>query len=265
MNLFIREMKASRKSLIIWCISMILMVVSGMSKYGGISKSGQSMNDIVAQMPKSVKAILGLGEFDLTKAIGYYGILFLYLILMATIHALLLGANIIAKEERDKTSEFLIVKPISRNQIITSKLSAAFVNIVVLNLITVFTSIKVVANYNKGADETNHIVLLMVGMFILQLMFMFLGTGIAAISKKPKSAVSLGTVVLLVTFFLSMMIDLTSKLEGLKYITPFKYFEAKNVLLDGELDPVFITLSFVIIGILLSITYVFFNKRDMYI
>jgi ABC-2 type transport system permease protein len=263
MNLFMREMKASRKSLIIWCVCMILMVASGMSKYGALSTSAKSMTDVIAQMPKSLKTILGIGDFDITKAIDYYGILFMYLVLMATIHALILGANIIAKEERDKTSEFLIVKPISRNQIITSKLLAAFVNILIMNLITLVTSIKMVAQYNKGVDGTGKIIILLAGLLFLQLLFMFLGSGIAATMKKPKAAVSLGTGMLLVTFMLSMIIDISGRMDSLKYFTPFKYYETKNILMDGSLDPIFVTLSVVIIGILLSITYIFYNKRDM--
>ena len=45
---------------------------------------------------------------------------------MATVHAAMLGADIISKEERDKTAEFLFVKPISRNKIIISKLLGSF-------------------------------------------------------------------------------------------------------------------------------------------
>ncbi|MFZ3373534.1 MAG: hypothetical protein WA131_11045 [Desulfitobacteriaceae bacterium] len=71
MNIFIREMKAHRKSLIIWCISVLLMVASGMSKYSVLSATGQSMNDLVAKMPRSVQTIMGLGFFDLTEASGY--------------------------------------------------------------------------------------------------------------------------------------------------------------------------------------------------
>ncbi|WP_318505648.1 hypothetical protein [Bacillus sp. T3] len=37
MNLFWREMKAHRKSLILWSIGMILMVYSGMGKYEAYS------------------------------------------------------------------------------------------------------------------------------------------------------------------------------------------------------------------------------------
>src|SRR6059058_2084461 len=140
MNLFLREMRANRKSLLIWSIGVIFMVTAGMSKYGALSGSKQSLGELMAQMPKSLQAIMGIGNLDISTAIGYFGILFVYLVLMAVIHALMLGATIIAKEERDKTSEFLLVKPISRQQIITAKLAAALVNVVVFNMITLFTS-----------------------------------------------------------------------------------------------------------------------------
>lgn len=263
MNLFLREMRANRKSLIIWSIAVIFMVAAGMSKYGALSGSKQSLNELIGQMPKSLQALMGIGTLDLSTAVGYYGILFIYLVLMATIHALMLGANIVAKEERDKTSEFLLVKPISRNQIMTAKLAAALVNVVIFNLITLFTSIKVVAAYNDGQAPTKDILLLMTGMFILQLLFLFLGTGIAAISKHPKRAASIGTVVLLATFIISVMVELNSKLESLKYITPFEYFEAKNLLANGSLDPIFVTLSVFLIACFVTVTYLFFKKRDM--
>ena len=64
--------------------------------------------------------LLGFSDLDLSKVSGYYGMLFIYLLLMATIHAAMLGATIIAKEERDKTSEFLFVKPVSRSKVITT-------------------------------------------------------------------------------------------------------------------------------------------------
>ncbi|CAM5207458.1 ABC transporter OS=Lysinibacillus sphaericus OX=1421 GN=LYSIN_01899 PE=4 SV=1 [Lysinibacillus sphaericus] len=116
MNIFLKELKSHRKSLIFWSIGVFLMVASGMTKYEAYSSSGQSINKLMADMPKSLRAVLGFNDLDLTKASGYYGMLFLYLVLMATIHAVMLGATIIAKEERDKTSEFLFVKPVSRSK-----------------------------------------------------------------------------------------------------------------------------------------------------
>ncbi|WP_342433687.1 ABC transporter permease subunit [Neobacillus sp. FSL H8-0543] len=263
MNIFMREMKSHRKSLIFWSIGVVLMVVTGMSKYAGMSSSGQSMNEMVAQMPTSIKAVFGLGSFDISKASGYYGILFLYLLLMATIHATMLGSIILAKEERDKTSEFLFVKPVSRRTIITAKLLAAFVNIVILNIITLISSLVIVGNYSEGETFSGDIVLTMAGMFILQLLFMLIGSALAAVKKKPKAAASLATGVLLLTYVLSIAIDLNESIEGLKYVTPFKYFEAKNIMFGGGLELSFVILSVVVIVALTVVTYVFYQKRDL--
>jgi len=262
MNVFIMEMKANTKALIIWCIAMLFMVGSGMSKFDALSSTGQ-INDIMSKLPSALKAIFGLGNFDLSKASGYYGLLFLYLVLMTTIHAAMLGANIISKEERDKTTEFLMVKPISRSKIITAKLLAASVNIIILNIITLVSSIAIVGYMAKGEVVNGEIEILMAGMFILQLMFMLIGTALAAVIKKPKTAASIATGMILATYLLSTAIDINTNLESLKYITLFKYFEAKNLIASGGFDPVFIVLSAIIIIILLYVTYVFYKKRDL--
>lgn len=262
MNIFFREMKALRKSLIIWCIGVFLLVASGMGKYSAAA-GGQSMNDIVARMPKSVQTIMGMSGFDLSKAIGYFGMLFLYLAVMAAIHAAMLGANIIAKEERDKTSEFLFAKPVSRYRVITSKLLAALTNILVFNIVTLVSSILMVGYYSKGEAVTGVILKLMIGMLMLQLIFLAVGTGIAAVSKRPKGAPAAAAAVMLVAFVLDRAIDLNKNLEFLKYITPFKYFEAGALMYGGGFDPVFVILSAAIIAVLVGMTYVFYKKRDL--
>lgn len=261
-NVFVRELRAYRKSLILWCVAILFMVLAGMSKYSAYAGSGQSMNELLAQIPKSLKAVLGMGSFDLTKVSGFYGMFYLYMLLMATIHASMLGANIISKEERDKTTEFLMVKPVSRQSIITSKLLASLFNVVVFNIVTLVFSIAIVGKYANGESINGEIIKLMAGMFILQLIFLSIGTGIAAAGRHPKSAASIATAVLLGTFVLSSLIDMNSSLEGLKYITPFKYFEAETLMNSG-FQPAFVVLSIVVIAAMTCITYVFYRKRDL--
>ncbi|MEH7113600.1 ABC transporter permease subunit [Neobacillus niacini] len=263
MNIFLKEMKSHRKSLLFWSIGVFLMVVSGMFKYESLSSSGQPMNEMLAGMPKSLLAVLGIGEFDISTPSGYYGLLFIYLLLMATIHAAMLGATIIAKEERDKTSEFLFVKPVSRNTIITAKLMAAFVNILIFNLVTLVSSILLVGKYSAGGVVTGDITITMAGMFIVQILFLVIGSSLAAVKRKSKTAASLATGVLLLTYVLSVAIDLNENIEGLKYLTPFKYFEAKNVMFGNGFELSFVLLSTVLIAVLTVVTYVFFKKRDL--
>ena len=262
MNIFLKELKSHRKSLIIWSVCVFLMVASGMMKYQAYSTSGQNINEIVGSMPKSMRVIMGFVSGDLSKAGVYFAMLYLYLLLMATIHAAMLGATMFAKEERDKTSEFLFVKPVSRSTVITAKLLAAFVNIVIFNLVTLVSSVVLVGQYNKGESVNREIAVLMVAMFILQLMFMVIGSALAAVKKKPKSAASLATGILLLTYMLSIIIDLKDA-NGLKFFTPFKYFEAKNIMNGSGLEPVYVILSIILIAVLTMITYVFYKKRDL--
>jgi ABC-2 type transport system permease protein len=264
MNIFIRELKAHRKSLIIWCIGAFYMVAASMWKFGTEYSSNQSLNELISQLPEAVRVILGIrGSFDLSTVGGYYGLLYYYLVLMATIHSTMIGASIISKEEQNKTTEFIISKPVTRNEIITSKLFAGIANIFIFNLVTTLSSIIMVQYYNNGQSITKEIIMLMIGMFILQLMFLLLGTALAAISKNPKISSAAALTILLITLMLAKVIDMNSKLEGLKYFTPIKYFEAEQLLLQGGFNPTFLALCIFIIAILFRSSYVFYNKRDL--
>lgn len=264
MNIFIREMKAHRKSLIIWCVAMVFTVISGMAKFATFSSSGQSFNEIFSQMPQSLRALLGLSTFDLSKVSGYYGVLFVYILLMATIHSSMLGANIISKEERDKTAEFLMTKPVSRNKIVTAKLGAALINIVIFNLVTLVSSIVVASNYNSKGEPINHyIIMIMTGMFIVQILFLSLGTVIAAKSKSSKLPATISTLIIVATYLLSVIIDINSKLEGLKFLTPFKYFNSYDLMYGNGFSIGFLLLATVLITGFSTLTYVFYMKRDL--
>lgn len=175
----------------------------------------------------------------------------------------MLGATIIAKEERDKTAEFLFVKPVSRPRIICAKLSVAVVNIVMLNIVAGISSLYLVGTYNEGESVKTDIIIAMSAMLILQLLFLTIGSAIAAISKKTKLTVAISTGLLLMTYILSIAIDLNEKLTLLKYLTPFKYFEAQIVINGNGLERKFIILSLSIVIIFSLITFVFYRKKDL--
>ncbi len=263
MNIILRELKAHRKSLIFWSIGMLFLIMSGMSKYSGYEKAGESVNDLMAGLPSGMKAVFGVGEIDLTTAIGFYAVMFLYFLVMTSIHASLLGAGIITKEEKGKTAEFLYAKPISRTKVITSKLVAAVIDVLVLNLVTLVLSVVIVSAYNKGESATGDILILMVGLFFVQLIFLSIGMAAAAIFKRYKRAAPAATGIMLFAFFLSLWLDMTDKFQNLKYLTPFKYFDAKVIIKEGSLDPVYIALSIGIVAVLLTTTYVFYQRRDL--
>lgn len=262
MNLFIRELRANRNALIIWSVCMALLVISGMSKYTAYSAGGAN-SQIFNDLPYSIKALLGIGSFDVTTMGGYFAMLFLYIELAAAIHAVLLGSGILSKEERDKTTEFLIVKPVSRTSIITSKLLAALVNVLVLNIVTLVFSLTAVPAFNKGRDISGEIVVFMASMLLVQLVFFSLGFALAAVIRRSKAAGSISIGVLLGSFLLSKVTDLTNKLDALNLLAPFKYFSYRDIV-DGRGLPVGIAfLSVLLAAAFVACAYVFYKKRDL--
>lgn len=264
MNVFFRELMSHRKSLFFWCVGMIFMVVSGVAKFYGYSTTGQStVNQVLDLFPESMRVLFGLNGFDLSSPSGAYGILFMYLVLMAVVHAVLIGTDLISKEERDKTSEFLYVKPVSRTRVITAKLSAGFVNLVILNLVTLVSSLYTVDYFSKTNAAHSDVILLCGALFIMQLLFFLLGTAIAAVAKHAKAAAGMATTFILATFTLYFAINLNGNIDFLKYLTPFKYFEAQSILADGRLDVFYMGLTTVIIVVSLVVTYHQYNRRDL--
>lgn len=262
MNLFIRECKAERRSLIIWCVGMMFVVLSGMQKYGAMSGEAGSLNAVMQDLPRSLKAILGMGPFDLPTLEGYYGVLFVYVALMAAIHAVLLGANMLAKEERDHTVEFLLAKPLSRAAIVTCKLAAAAAGVLVLNLVALGASLGVILQYD-GGYLVGKLTVLLVGLFVLQLMFLLLGAGLAAVGRRPKAAGGIAASLMLLLYLLALMVDFSDNLAFLQAVTPFKYFAAEKVLTGQGADPLSWLLSAVIVALLLTVTYRGYKRRDM--
>ncbi len=262
MNIFIREMRANRKALILWSLCMILFVLSGMSKYSAYS-SGGSGSDILSKIPKTLRVLFGMGSFDVTKISGFFAFLFSYIVLTVAIHAALLGSGIIAKEERDKTAEFLIVKPISRYRIITSKILAALVNIVVLNLVTLLSSIGMAAVFSKQENITGEIFAFYLSLFLLQLIFMSLGLLLASCMKKPKASGSLAIGILLITYAISKITDLTDRLNALNMLSPFKYFSYERIVNGNGVSLLMILLSLLITGIFSAVTYFLYQRRDL--
>jgi ABC-2 type transport system permease protein len=264
MNIVLRELRANLKSLIIWCISMVLLIYVGMIKYSGIAAVGQDVNELFNQLPEAMKGILGMTSLDLSSISGYYGIFFLYFMLLGSIYAIMLGAVIISKEERDKTADFLLVKPVLRSKVITTKLIATLINLAIFNLVTLLASILFVAMFNKGEPINAQIIYLMIALFILEVLFASIGAGISVLAENTKKATSYATTLLLSMFILSAAIDIYDKISFMKYFTPFKYFPTAQIM-SGSFDPWFLILSAVIMIACLVLTYITFQKRDIHI
>jgi ABC-2 type transport system permease protein len=264
MNIFFRELRANFKSLIIWGVIVILFTVVGFSKFSAYYNNPE-MTAILNDFPKAMTDAFNLKAFNLTTVTGFFGIMFTYYALLLSVSAAMWGSDIISKEERDKTVEFSLTLPVTRQKLITAKTMTAVVNSIGLLLISSGIMLVMAQKYQPDREFYRFLFLGMLAIFILQMIFLAVGIFLGCAMKQYRRAGSVAVSLLLATYFLSIISSLNKNLEFLNYFSPFKYFDPVKLLHESKLDILFVGLSVAIIAVSLVGAYISYAKRDLYI
>lgn len=264
MNLYLRELKRNSKSLIIWSVVLMALIVMMMSMFPSISKDSENINKLLESYPKELLDAFNMGEIDFGDVFGYYSIEgYLFLTLFGSIYAILLSSGILSKEQGDKTIEFLLSKPILRKEIITSKLACFITNILIFNVLlslSLFFSVKI---FDDNEFNTKIFFLLSIAPLLLHLTFGTLGFFISLFMKKSRQILSISLGMVLSMYFLSIIANISDKLEFLKYFTPFEYVNSANIINDEKIKGIYL-LIFLIVNVLsIFMTYLVYQKKDI--
>ncbi len=264
MNIFVRELRANLRSLIIWGIIVILFVMMGVSKFSAYYNN-PDMLAILDGMPPAIVSALNLYAFNLTTISGFFGVMFTYYALLLCIAAAMWGSDIIVKEERDKTVEFSLTLPVTRSRLVTAKSVAALANCIILLFVTWGASLVSASPYQPDAAFYKFLALCMLALFIMQLIFLAIGIFLGCAMKRYKLVSSAAVSLLLGTYLLSIVTALNTDLAFLKYLSPFKYFDPAVLLHQSRFDFVFVGLSLAVIVVSMVGAYLVYNRRDLYI
>lgn len=264
MNIFLREIKANVKSLLIWSGIVILFVLLGFSKFSAYEGNPELLA-IFDSMPPALIAAMSLRAFNLTTVTGFLGVMFTYFGLILSISAGMWGTDIITKEERDRTVEFSLTLPVTRARLITAKTLAAVVNSIILLLITWGSIVLGSMNYQTDAEFYQFLSLIVPALFVMQMIFLAIGILLGCAMKHYKRASSITMFLLLGAYMASIFSGLSEKLEFLRYFSPFKYFDPVVMLNESKLELPFLLLSASIITVCMFGAYLTYKKRDLYI
>lgn len=262
MNIFVHELKAYRKSTLVWAFSLIAIVALFMSMFPSISKEIVEFKKLLEGFPEPVRKALGLEIDSFGSILGFYSYLFVYLTLCGAIQAMHIGTSIVSKEVRDKTADFLLTKPVSRTTILTAKLLAALTTLVITNVVFLISARIMVAQVNTESYSVKSFWMISMTLFFTQLIFLSLGIILSIVFPKIKSVltVSLGTVF---TFFIIGLLVSTTD-DGVKrYLTPFKYFDSAYIIENSSYEIAFMLAGIGIIVISLIASYIIYMKRDI--
>lgn len=261
-RMYLHELRANLKSLLIWSGILLLLVVAALAKFEGYYNNPEMLK-ILETMPKALLDAFGMRAFNLTTLEGFYGVMSVYFYLMAAMASAMWAANVIAKEEFNKTAEFTLVLPMPRRTILTAKALAALTTSVAFVLITWGISLVGARRYSPEPGFYDFLFLEMQGMFFISLLSWALGLAFAAVWKKPRRAASSAVIVLLAAYVLSTVQGMHEKLEFLKWVTPFKYFDAADLFHNGALDGTYVALTLALMAVLIAASYYVYNRRDL--
>lgn len=263
LTLYKKELFFEKMTFLYWSVGLSLMIFFSMMAYPIMKSSAQDLSIFMEAMPKSLLALFGMHGLDLSSAQGFYGIIYFYGLLGATLYGATLGVRLLGKEESLKTTEFLFTKPKKRGHILREKLLAG------LTLLMAFGIVLHVASYLSffvfAKEELLHGVLLKetLSLFFLSLFFFSLGFFASSLFHKAKQASGLTLSMTLGTFLLGIFYDLLGEPVFLSYLTPYRYFPVQELTEGGGLSLPHLMLLMVFTAFFFASSSKVYGARDL--
>ena len=134
MTLFLHELKRDKIKLIVWTAAIASMLVISIAIYPQMTSQMEEMGDMFSQMGGFSEAF-GMDKVNFGQYSGYFSVECGNVLgLGGAFFAALLGIAALAKEERERTAEFLLTHPVSRSYVVSQKLFAVLAQVLMLNL-----------------------------------------------------------------------------------------------------------------------------------
>jgi ABC-2 type transport system permease protein len=265
-NLFLKEMKRNAWSLLLWMIIITLLISVTMSVYRTFLGNQSKILGMMSLVPKGALQFKGISNFDdLLSVLGFYAANnVIYMMVLGSIFAIVLGSNILLKEEYNKTAEYLLTRPLTRKEIFFSKLAVVLLNIILLNLVTILAGFICIELVKKGPFSIRAFLILSLYTFLLNGFFGALGLFLSTLVKRPKPITTFSIGLVLIFYFICTLSKITESAAKIGYLSPFKYvnMDVLNPAYTLEYRNLFF---FVGLSLLLgTLAFWLYSRRDIY-
>ena len=261
MTLLKHELKQGFKTLAIWTASICFLIAICLFLFPEMKGEMDNVSDMFSSMG-SFTAAFGMDRLNFGTLIGFYAVECGNILgLGGAFFASLIAVSALAKEEKERTAEFLLSHPVSRVSVISSKLAGLVVQIVVMNVVIFSLSAACIAIIGEE-PAWKEICLLHLAYFLLQLELAGICFGISAFLRRGSLGIGLGIAAMM--YFLNIIANISEKAEFLKVITPFGYAEGADIVSNGSLDGklILIGMAFALIGV--AAAYFWYSRKDIH-
>lgn len=262
MNIIKRELKANLISLIVWSVVISAIVAIAATEFNAF-KDMANVDEMLSAFPQGLRDAFSFDVIRFDQPQGYYSYIGQYFMMMAVIFATLSGTKILSKEISKRTAETTFTLPVTRRYIISMKLIAAIINCVLLTLIIFGASYAAFSSFDIDKYFVGRLSLLMLFILLLQLLFVLAGLFASVLTKSHKRIGSMMTSITIGVYMVSFIVNLSNKYDFLKYLSPFEYFPAIDIMHGNELELYgFIVVPLLIITFFFT-SFILVEKKDI--
>ena len=262
--MFKREMKINFKSFLIWSLILIILFLIVFLMYPSImnSENIQLMNEMLKVFPEEMLKAFNMDISNIDTAFGWLKTEgFVFVLLITGIYSGILGSNVLLKEENDKTIEYLNSLPVTRKNIVISKVLSSIIYIILMIFILGlfnFIGLSLIEDFDKKL-----FILLSITPLFSSLVIFALCLFISTFTHKTKKTLGISLAIVFISYFLQIISEISEKTEFLKYISIFTLADIRNVITNITINPLMILLTVLLIVLLLSLTIVNYNKKEL--
>lgn len=267
-NIYTKELKRYLNSLIGWSISVAVFILLGMAFYPLLMQEDmfkQISAFLENPFMKNMMTAFGASADMWTNVLGFYSTRnAMFIMLLGSFFSILLAGKILAREEQEKTAEFLLTKPVTRLEVVRSKLAVYLTNLILLNIV-IFTIGLLSLEIFKGDSRYSFKAFFIHWFYALLLMLTFgaIGLFLSLLIKRGRPIISLSIGIIVGAYFIDILSRVTPSADKFGYLSPFKFIDTGVLRPDYALVGwrVFYFLGLSLVFIVL--TFVRYKKKDI--
>ncbi len=262
-NMYRFEIRMRLRSVIIWSLAGAAVILTYQAFFPSFAKEAALVDEVMANFPPEFLEAFGMGGVSLADVMGFFSFVFLFAQLLLAIQASLYGFGLVSVDEAEWRADFLLTRPVTRAQILTSKLLAAITALLITDLAVWSAAILAINLFNGGQTVDQHILFLMLAsMPIFQFFFLTVGLMISLLVKRVRSVTPYALGLAFGMYLLGAFSDMAGDVK-LEWITPFKHFDGNDIVLHGAYNAPLVMISVAIIMIALAGSYWRYLRRDI--
>ncbi len=255
-----KELRQTRKILLIWLALDFMLIGFCYFEFLSLKDSMDEMAEMMNLFPQILLLMFGV-KADLSTSLGWYTCLYFWTAILAFAYSVYLGLSCVAKEKVRGTAEYLFTKPVAREKIVLAKVMASICNLLIFAVFYGVCAYTMIILPAGGLDQPGAEVMTVIGLFLTQIVFFFLGLVCSSLIKSYRKAVRAGAGLLLASYGISVAIDYLD-VHQFDVLSPLRYFDAYDLIVAG-FRPGYLLLTAAIAALCIWVSFRQWRRREL--